>query len=532
MNRSFVISLVSLLSVVVSARALADEHRIALVVGHNIGSPQTEPLQYAQSDAERVYEVLLELGNFEVESELLTSPSLTDFDSALARLEEQVSSLGTERLNTTVLFYFSGHGDMESLHLADESINRDELLSALERIEARLVIVVLDACQTPVAGQARGIEPAASFDIGVLPSNAVNGTVVISSTQEGLPAIESEALGGAVFSHFFISALRGAADDDGDRRITLHEAYSFTFRNTLLQSSGTSAITQRPEFEIDLEGSGEIVLAAIDWGSASVVIPPGDEARLLVFQQRTGVFVGEIVVSEDRAVELAVPPDRLLLQWRAADSVRVAEIDVGSGQAYELDMEQFVDVPYDLIALRGGTLELYPNRLYAGFSFAPELVVSTWMLRHGPSVEYVRSLGSWGLGGGFGATWADATSDLYSTSELALSLSASVGYNFPIGPMDLEINLGPQLHWVFQERLRLDADRLALAGIESTPVEQDALGIGGVLGISWRIPLAQHWELRAQMTGGITWMEVAGDLATSIEPLYTVGGALMIGARF
>lgn len=532
MNRSRVVNLVALLSLVVSARALADERRLALVVGHNIGSVQTEPLQYAQSDAERVFEVLLELGNFEPESELLTGPNRADFDLALARLEEHVNGLGTESVDTTVLFYFSGHGDMESLHLADESVDRAELLIALERIEARLVIVVLDACQTPVAGQARGIEPAASFDIGVLPSNAVNGTVVITSTQEGLPAIESEALGGAVFSHFFISALRGAADSDGDGRITLHEAYTFTFRNTLLQSSGTSAVTQRPEFDIDLQGSGEIVLAAIDWGSASIVIPPGDEARLLVFQQRTGVFVGEIIVSEDRAVELAVPPDRLLLQWRVADAVRVAEIDVGSGQTYELDMDQFVDVPYDLVALRGGALELYPNRLYAGFSFAPELVVSTWMLRHGPSVEYVRSLGSWGLGGGLNVTWADATSALYSTSELAFSLSALVGYNLPIGGMDLEINAGPQLRWILQERLRLDADRLALAGLDSTPVEQDALGIGGVLGISWRIPLAQHWELRAQMSGGVTWMEVAGDLATDLEPLYTIGGALMVGARF
>jgi hypothetical protein len=98
-----------------AAPAFAEE-RFALRVGANAGWADDRPLRYAELDAERMRDVLVELGGFPSEHVvLLKAPDSASLREQLARLSEQVKALGDRE--SLVVFYYSGHTDPQHLHL-------------------------------------------------------------------------------------------------------------------------------------------------------------------------------------------------------------------------------------------------------------------------------------------------------------------------------------------------------------------------------------------------------------------------------
>ena len=73
-------------------------------------------------------------------------------------------------------------------------------------------------------------------------------------------AQESERLKASIFTHALVSGLRGAADTSRDGRVTLGEAYEFVFSETLAHTTSTRGGPQRPAYDIQLVGTGEMVL--------------------------------------------------------------------------------------------------------------------------------------------------------------------------------------------------------------------------------------------------------------------------------
>lgn len=58
-------------------------------------------------------------------------------------------------------------------------------------------------------------------------ARSYEGRVYITSSAAGERAQESDEIQGSVFTHYLLAGLRGAADDSGDRRVSLEEAYRF-----------------------------------------------------------------------------------------------------------------------------------------------------------------------------------------------------------------------------------------------------------------------------------------------------------------
>ena len=477
-----------------TAGPVSAQSRLALVVGHNLGTSGTDPLRYAEDDARRVFDVLMDLGEFD-DGELLLSPSLSEVDAALVRLTALAEQHASQGQPPLVLFYFAGHGDEESLYLANLRLQREHLVARLEALSASLRILVLDSCQTPVVGQARGVNAEPAFDVGVVQPPTIEGTVIISSTQGGAPALESEALGGAIFTHYLVSALRGAGDVDGDGRVSLLEGYDFAYRSTVMRSAGAGSVLQRPEYELDLMGSGEVVLSTLDWGEATLRILPDEEKRVVIFQQRTGAIVAEVITSTERSYDIAVPSGILLVQRRGDDGILLAEVYVGRGETVSLDDVDFEEQPYELVTLRGGSYDLHPHRTQISYAFQTAHFPSTWVFRHGPLLRYAYRWKGWSAGIGVGASFADFESSRYDENEWALEAGATIGWVQPLGFTDLEIWGGPTLQWVHQERERLDAERLNSAGIAVQIEDNQALGVGAEFGIGWRVPLNDIWDL-------------------------------------
>ena len=60
----------------------------------------------------------------------------------------------------------------------------------------------------------------------------IRGTALLVAAESSETAQESLALGGSFFTHFFVSGLRGAADLDGDQRVSLAEIRTYTTHAT------------------------------------------------------------------------------------------------------------------------------------------------------------------------------------------------------------------------------------------------------------------------------------------------------------
>jgi len=163
-------------------------------------------------------------------------------------------------------------------------------------------LLILDSCRSGALTRVKGGTPIPPFDIQLNEKMAGEGAVFLTSSSASEDSQESDELKGSFFTHALLSGLLGAADENGDGKVTLDEAYRHAYEATLRASSRTLAGTQHPTFQYDLRGTGDLVLASLDARSptrAWLELPAGK--TWLVFQENAdGAVVGE-VSSADQA---------------------------------------------------------------------------------------------------------------------------------------------------------------------------------------------------------------------------------------
>ena len=187
------------------------ERRVALVIGN--GAYKTAPLANAVNDARLIAE-RLQAERFEIFS--YYNASQKEMKRAVVEFTSAVRNGGRD---TVAFIYYAGHGvqvngenylipsDASIDNEADvdiESVGVSSLMSALERVETRLKIVVLDACRTNPFGYAR------SAARGLARIDAPSGSIVAFSTAPGKAAQDGE--GG---NSLYTSALAAALAEPG-----------------------------------------------------------------------------------------------------------------------------------------------------------------------------------------------------------------------------------------------------------------------------------------------------------------------------
>ena len=444
------------------AEPLAD-NRFVVVVGANVGTANDDPLRYAESDAERLRDIFVEIGGVPSERAfLLLGGKPEGLWRVLSEVRGRVAELSRMGKSSTLLFYFSGHGDGEALHLPAGLIPLADLRRELSAVPARLQITVLDACRT--GGRVKGVTRGPSVQVALGPEGP-HGTVELRASSEGEAAQESEELEGAIFSHYLISGLRGAADLDADGGVTLTELYSYAFRRTLFRS-GTAQVLQHPELAVDLSGAGEVVLTRPKLASATLDVP-ANPGRYLIFSMPSSRVVGEL--SAIGATRLAVPQSRLLVVRRNGDDTRVAELDLTMGGAKTLGEKDFRAVAREQLVTRGGRLSLRSLQIEeaVGFEWAPQRVESA-SLSTALRLSYLGALEYTFEARFVASNLSTGTQPGYFGDARAVGASATVGVRAVWGDrMRLSFGIGPEVRVGWQ---RLD-DRQGLAGEDKTFTE-------------------------------------------------------------
>lgn len=132
-----------------------------------------------------------------------------------------------------IVFFFSGHGFRGGLMAYDTFIRFDELLRELKRSNAGAKICLIDACKS---GSLVTQDDSGKPSWAGLAGDSTMAFVVSCRAEE--LSIESPLVSAGLFTNALLKALRGLADTDGNKSITLDEMFTYLYGDIVKHSGG------------------------------------------------------------------------------------------------------------------------------------------------------------------------------------------------------------------------------------------------------------------------------------------------------
>lgn len=347
--------------------------RYALAVGANDGGPGRVHLRYAGTDARAISTLLTQLGGVaEGDLAVVQDPSAHELLSALSELRERVKRGRVEGGRTEVLFYYSGHSDELGLLLKEDRVSYSTLRAQLDTLDADVRIAFLDSCASGAFALTKGGQARPPFLLDE--STRLQGHAFLTSASASEAAQESERLRSSVFTHFLISGLRGGADANRDGRVSLSEAYQFAYGETLARTTASRAGPQRPTYEIQLTGTGDLVLTDLRAATSTLTLDASLSGHVFVFGV-AGSMVLEISKPAGRPLPLALEPGsyRVIVDAGPGNTLE-ARTSLTAAQSVTLARPDFSSVKLEATVLRGDDApprELVPFELALLPSLAP-----------------------------------------------------------------------------------------------------------------------------------------------------------------
>jgi hypothetical protein len=509
-------------SVTASWAARADPIRILVAASHSRGAPGELPLLHAAADVEHVEGVLTSLGGFRADDvTTLVDPTPAALQAAIDRAGALAATHPPE--DVTFLFYFSGHGDRDRIHLGSDAVAMADLTARIRAVPAALHMLVTDACRNyPTRSKGVTTEPGFAIDSAV--GHPADGVIWLFSAGEGEPALESDELTGGVFTYYWVNALRGAGDANGDGRVTLAESYDFAYSQTLLRSSRGSGVLQHPAAVFDLRETAPIVLTRTTGMTALVRFPQSADTRYLVYAEGSRTVLGELWGSSERSVAFALPPGRYLVQRSGGGGSAGLEFALSSGETRALHTDEFRAVPEEQLAAKGGTVVLRPNELGVEVGVAASRL-STFGEVLG--LRYAHRWDDWALSLGVTGGVGTQRTSAEDVTLRSIGADAVVEHRWAFGPLTLGLGAGAEADVIGQTLERTDAARVAAAGYPTTQ-HYSALAPGPIGVARFRVGL-----------GRIAWVEMAAragvlfpQMQDTAGPLWTARGELGTGLAF
>ena len=343
-----------------STFARAETRRVAVVVGHNAGASEREPLRYAESDAGKLAQTLVELGEIAPADLLLVQGRpLAAVREALREAQARVASWhAAPDTRVVLLFYFSGHSDGEALELGRERLPFSELRAWLSGTGAEVRLAIVDSCKSGalLSAKGHGVQVRLSDEL------ASTGEVLLTSSAADELALESREIRGSFFTHHLVSGLRGAADTSGDGQVTLAEAYQYAFAHTVSATAATVIGPQHPAYDYRLSGQGELVLARLSRPRGALELPGGFD-RWLVLRLVSDQVIAELNAGAPTRVAV-LPGAYAVRAWRAGLTL-AARVTVAEGETRRVSEAELGVTTPTPVRGKGGELVALRSRAWS-----------------------------------------------------------------------------------------------------------------------------------------------------------------------
>ncbi len=190
-------------------------------------------LNYTDDDAYQVYAFLKSPEGGALPDEQVRV--LIDASATRDRIEETMRETFSKAGENDVIFlYFSGHGLKGAFLPIDYTGKKNKLHHAsirqiLDESPAKFKICIADACHSGSLASARSMKSVAMtlknyYDAF---STAKAGTALLLSSKSEEISLESNGLRQGIFSHFLIRGLKGEADVDQNKIVTIKELHTY-----------------------------------------------------------------------------------------------------------------------------------------------------------------------------------------------------------------------------------------------------------------------------------------------------------------
>jgi hypothetical protein len=313
--------------------------RYAVVMGANDGGKDRVKLRYAVSDAKAIFQVLEELGGvMEDDSLLLLNPDVRTFYTEIGKLQTRMEKARSEYGRVEIIFYYSGHSDDKSILLGREKISYEDFRQTVSSMPADVRIAILDSCLSGAFTRLKGGKKKKPFLVDE--AFDMKGYAFMTSSSATEASQESDLLKGSFFTHYLVSGIRGAADLIPDGRVTLNEAYQFTFNETLAETTKTMGGPQHPYYDIEMSGTGDVVITDIRKGSAILVLEPEISGRIFIHDRKNSLVV-ELTKPLGRKIELGLEEGSYRVINLLEGQVFESKIMLKSDSEFTLSVEEF-----------------------------------------------------------------------------------------------------------------------------------------------------------------------------------------------
>jgi len=335
----------------VSAAQEIQINRYVLAVSANYGGEGRPTLRYAASDARSFVNVLKEMGGVQAGNVVeVKEPSVAAFQQKIDELDKKIAKNKSAGGRDEVLVYYSGHADEKGLRLGKETFAWKALRTKIDSLHADVKIAVIDACGSGAITRAKGGVAVPAFMVDK--SSDMKGYAFITSSTQDESGQESDKLKGSFFTHSLVSGLRGAGDISGDGKVTLSEAYQFAFNETLQKTEATMGGAQHPSRDMNLAGTGDVVMTDLRSMNAGLDIGEDVEGRLFIRDER-GELVAELYKKAGRPINLGLAAGKYSVRLERPAEYKEASVTLQDNYRAQLTQKQFSAIVAEKTTLRG-----------------------------------------------------------------------------------------------------------------------------------------------------------------------------------
>ena len=209
-------------------------------------------LNYTDDDARKFYQYLVSPTGGKVAPQnvvLLINQAATK--NAILKMLGHVFSKAKE--NDRVILYYSGHGQPgyiipSDAHDAKTLISYDSIKRILKKCRAKTKLCFIDACNSDSIKS-----PGRKTNSNAAGNKKTNASVVIMvSSQSDQSSVEDSNLKQGAFSYFLLKGLKGEADTDMDKTVTIEELHKYVYFHVKKYTFGKQVPHTFGRFDLDM----------------------------------------------------------------------------------------------------------------------------------------------------------------------------------------------------------------------------------------------------------------------------------------
>ncbi len=161
--------------------------------------------------------------------------------------------------NDVIVFYFSGHGlDGSFLPIDYDGFNNrlshTDVKNVLAESQAKYKICFADACHSgALLALKQGLAQQATIDKYYSAFKDVKGGLALfMSSKAEEYSLEDQSLRSGIFSHYLIKGLKGGADSDKNKIVTIRELFDFVYKNVRTYTSGAQTPIISGNYDVNM----------------------------------------------------------------------------------------------------------------------------------------------------------------------------------------------------------------------------------------------------------------------------------------